>query len=375
MAPVVRLLERSAQLEPVWSSPDSIVPCWSRSTSTSASTRPQPRAHAGRPVPPPHNEARLEGIAQIIAAERPDMVLVQGHHVGVRGRPRRLLRAAHTCCSPGGGLRTEDVYSPCPEIDAAGAAAGPARVRLPSGRPTPATAGATSCARTSRNGASVVTTRNTVIKTCLAVDQFSGCRPLYSDDRLQAVERRERARSYGHRTHQRSCGAPMRRSRRLSSRSAADCQEDARMRAPRAPRPDVSARRCSHPRRRPDILVFEPLVPRLTDSCRWQRGGGRAAAESRRRRPVWASRSWSCGTRRNGRTVEAGTARLVGTSRRRHGGRGASLIRDASAYRRSRGDTDPYGEIVARPSDGRRPWLLPRRRTRCAALRVPGPTR
>ena len=182
MAPVVRELQRSTRLKPI------VV-----LTGQHASMLEQVNADFG--IAADHNleimavgqslhhitSRALEGVARLIAAERPDVVLVQGDTSSAFSAALAAFYAQVPVAHLEAGLRTDDIYAPFPEEMNRRLT-----TRLASLHLVPTLSSRENLLRENVAGRTIVVTGNTVIDSLLwTVEQG---RP-FSDPRLREIER------------------------------------------------------------------------------------------------------------------------------------------------------------------------------------------
>ena len=282
----------------------------------------------------------LGGVSDLIDAERPDVVLVQGDTTSALSAALAAFYARVPVAHVEAGLRTQNRYSPFPEEMNRRLTSQLASLHL---APTPASRD--NLLRENVNGDVIVVTGNTVIDTLLwTVRQ----RRPFSDVRLQAIERSGAPVLLGTAHRRESWGDPMRR--------VAEALVEITWRLPDL-RVVLPAHR--NPVVRDDLLpvlengrnihVFEPLpypdfarLMSISSLVLTDSGGIQEEAPSLGK-PVLVTRDST--ERPEG--IAAGTARLVGTSTEAIVNTVESLLRDESAYRAMARASNPYGDSYA----------------------------
>jgi UDP-N-acetylglucosamine 2-epimerase (non-hydrolysing) len=338
MAPVVRGLELSPHLEPVV-----VLTGQHRSMLDQVNHDFGIRAdhnldlmQAGQSL---HHITRraLEGIAEIIAAERPDMVLVQGDTTSAFAAALAAFYGKIPVAHLEAGLRTADIYAPFPEEMNRRLTSRLATLHL---APTPLSRH--NLLRENVTGSSIITTGNTVIDALLWTVQQD--RP-FSDGRLEAIERSERPILLVTAHRRESWGAPMRRVAEALVEISQRLPE-VRIVLPAHRNPVVREALLPILAGGRDILVLEPLsYPDFTrllsiSSVVVTDSGGVQEEAPSLGKPVLVMRD----STERPEAVEAGTARLVGTSPTAIVAAVRSLVRDESAYRAMARAINPYGD-------------------------------
>jgi UDP-N-acetylglucosamine 2-epimerase (non-hydrolysing) len=338
MAPVVRRLERSPQMQPIV-----VLTGQHRSMLEQVNLDFGINAdhnldlmHAGQSLHHITHRA-LEGIAQIIAAEQPEMVLVQGDTTSAFAAALAAFYGRIPVAHLEAGLRTEDIYSPYPEEMNRRLTSRLASLHL---APTPLSRD--NLLRENVDSASIITTGNTVIDALLWTVRRG--RP-FSDGRLHAIERSGRPILLVTAHRRESWGAPMRRVAEALVEISRQLPE-VQIVLPAHRNPVVRETLLPILAGGRDILVLEPLsYPDFTrllsiSSVVVTDSGGVQEEAPSLGKPVLVMRD----STERPEAVEAGTARLVGTSPTAIVDAVRSLIRDESAYRAMARAINPYGD-------------------------------
>ena len=279
----------------------------------------------------------LGGVSRLIAAERPDMVLVQGDTSSALAAALAAFYAQVPVAHLEAGLRTEDRYSPYPEEMNRRLTSQLASLHLV---PTPASRD--NLLRENVNRNSIITTGNTVIDALLWTVQRD--RP-FSDPQLQSIERSERPILLVTAHRRESWGEPMRRVAHALVEISWRLPE-VQIVLPAHRNPVVRETLLPILEGGRNILVLEPLpYPDFTrllsiSSVVVTDSGGVQEEAPSLGKPVLVMRDST--ERPEG--VEAGTARLVGTSPTAIVDAVHSLVRDKSAYRAMARAINPYGD-------------------------------
>jgi UDP-N-acetylglucosamine 2-epimerase (non-hydrolysing) len=279
----------------------------------------------------------LKGVSRIIAAERPDMVLVQGDTTSALAAALAAFYAQVPVAHLEAGLRTDDVYSPYPEEMNRRLT-----TRLASLHLVPTPASRDNLLRENVPSNSIITTGNTVIDALLWTVQRD--RP-FSDPQLQSIERSDRPILLVTAHRRESWGEPMRRVAQALVEISWRLPE-LQIVLPAHRNPVVRETLLPILEGGRNILVLEPLpYPDFTrllsiSSVVVTDSGGVQEEAPSLGKPVLVMRDST--ERPEG--VEAGTARLVGTSPTAIVDAVQSLVRDESAYRAMARAINPYGD-------------------------------
>ena len=341
MAPVVQELERSSQLEPIV-----VLTGQHRSMLEQVNHDFQIRAdhnleimEAGQSL---HDiTARsLKGVSQLITAERPDVVVVQGDTTSALSAALAAFYAQLPVAHLEAGLRTEDIYSPYPEEMNRRLTSRLASLHL---APTPASRD--NLLRENVDSGSIITTGNTVIDALLWTVRQN--RP-FSDPRLRSIEQSKRPLLLVTAHRRESWGDPMRRVGQALVEISWRLPE-LHIVLPAHRNPVVRDVLLPVLKSGRNIVVLEPLP--YPDSTRLMSistivvtdSGGIQEEAPSLGKPVLVMRKST--ERPEG--IEAGTARLVGTFPKAIVDGVESLIRDESAYRNMAKAINPYGDGCA----------------------------
>lgn len=279
----------------------------------------------------------LEGVSRVITAERPDIVLVQGDTTSALAAALAAFYAQVPVAHLEAGLRTDDMYSPYPEEMNRRLT-----TRLASLHLVPTPASRDNLLRENVNRNSIITTGNTVIDALLWTVQRG--RP-FSDPHLQSLERNERPILLVTAHRRESWGEPMRRVAQALVEISWRLPE-LQIVLPAHRNPVVRETLLPILEGGRNILVLEPLpYPDFTrllsiSSVVVTDSGGVQEEAPSLAKPVLVMRDST--ERPEG--VEAGTARLVGTSPTAIVEAVYSLVRDESAYRAMARAINPYGD-------------------------------
>ena len=282
----------------------------------------------------------LDGVSRLITEERPDMVLVQGDTTSAFAAGLAAFYAQVPVAHLEAGLRTDDIYSPYPEEMNRRLTGRLASLHLV---PTPISRD--NLLRENVASGSVVITGNTVIDALLWT--VARDRP-FTDPRLQSIEQDGRPVLLVTAHRRESWGEPMRRVAHALVEISRLLPE-LHIVLPAHRNPVVRETLLPILEDSPNILVLEPLpypdFTRLLSICTvvvTDSGGVQEEAPSLGK-PVLVMREST--ERPEG--VDAGTARLVGTSQRAIVDAVHSLIRDPAAYRAMARAINPYGDGLA----------------------------
>ena len=282
----------------------------------------------------------LEGVSDLINAERPDVVMVQGDTTSALSSALAAFYAQVPVAHVEAGLRTQNMYSPFPEEMNRRLTSQLASLHL-----APTSASRDNLLRENVNGDFIVVTGNTVIDTLLwTVRQ----RRPFSDPRLQAIEQSGAPVMLVTAHRRESWGEPMRRVAQALVEVAWRLP-DVRIVLPVHRNPVVRNVLLPVLENGRNIHIFEPLpypdfarLMSISSLVLTDSGGIQEEAPSLGR-PVLVMRDST--ERPEG--IAAGTARLVGTSTETIVDTVESLLRDESAYRAMARATNPYGDGYA----------------------------
>jgi UDP-N-acetylglucosamine 2-epimerase (non-hydrolysing) len=282
----------------------------------------------------------LQGVSDLINAERPDVVMVQGDTTSALSSALAAFYAQVPVAHVEAGLRTQNMYSPFPEEMNRRLTSQLASLHL---APTPASRD--NLLRENVNGDLIVVTGNTVIDTLLwTVRQ----RRQFSDPRLQAIERSGAPVMLVTAHRRESWGDPMRRVAQALVEITWRLPE-LRIVLPVHRNPVVRDVLLPVLENGRNIDVLEPLpypdfarLMSISSLVLTDSGGIQEEAPSLGK-PVLVTRDST--ERPEG--IAAGTARLVGTSTETIVDTVESLLREESAYRAMARATNPYGDGYA----------------------------
>ena len=341
MAPVIRELERSPQLKPIV-----VLTGQHRSMLEQVNIDFDIRADHNLEIMQPGQSLHditarsLEGVAQLIDAERPDVVLVQGDTTSALSAALAAFYAQVPVAHLEAGLRTDDIYSPYPEEMNRRLTS-----RLTSLHLVPTPASRDNLLRENVDRGSIIITGNTVIDALLWTVRQD--RP-FSDPRLQAIDRSGRPLLLVTAHRRESWGDPMRRVAQALVEISWRLPE-LHIVLPAHRNPVVRDVLLPVLKTGRNILVLEPLpYPDFTrllsiSSIVVTDSGGVQEEAPSLGKPVLVMRDST--ERPEG--IQAGTARLVGTSAKLIVDAVVSLARDKSAYRAMAKATNPYGDGCA----------------------------